>query len=418
MQHVTCGRHACVQARVRGRARGTLTPPFLPLSVAAAATPPQPSPAAAYLASVAAVPVPPHLDALVRLLTTQGLAPTNPGARAGLHPLVIPLAAGPAATRLTGWVPIANVPLSSATPLPGSPPHPSSTTPPAIVVGLLRWAAAPDAAAERGLPVVLTAPGSPRVTLLARSAAEYVHRALAEEDGAAGASGGGGGGGGAPGGAGSLLPFAAAVGPEGSPYPAGDVPAGTPPGSPHFDAHLVRRVGAFPDVAERLITRHLAKPDTMSALITGEWYSRKGSFPGWGRPYEAVARVYASLGRGEEARDAARAALGLPWWGLEHGFAACAALAQLPPTPAGVRGALAAAEQGAGGVPVSARPDPQVALEAAGAALDDVAGGGAGEGTLVDWGAAIEPVAAALERAGLGEAAAFVRAAEKGGGAE
>jgi hypothetical protein len=355
---------------------------------------------------VAAVPAPPRLDALVRLLTAQGLTPANPAARAGLHPLVIPLAAGPASTQLTGWAPAHGAPGPAAAPtgpLPGSPPHPSSAAPPGIVVGLLRWAAAPDAAAERGLPVVLTARGSPRLTLLARSAEDYCHRALAEEDAAAG-----GGASAAP------LPLLAAVGPGESPYPPGDVPAGTPPGSALFDAHLVRRVGAFPDVAERLITRHLAKPDTMSALITGEWYSRKGSFPGWARPYEAVARVYASLGRGEEARDCARAALALPWWGLEHGFAAAAALAQLPPTPAGVRGALAAAEQGAGGLPVAARSDPQIALEAAGAALDDVAGG-ATDGEAVDWAASIEPAAAALERAGLAEVAAFVRAARAEG---
>ena len=300
---------------------------------------------------------------------------------------------------MTGWAPAP--PSASSTPLPGSPPHPAGG---GFVVGLLRWATTPDAAslAERGLPVVLTTPGSPRLTLLARSAEEFVHRALAEEE----AAGGGGG---------ASSPYAAAVGPADSPYTPGDVPAGTAPGpSPALDAHLVRRVGVFPDVAERLIARHLGRGDTMSALITGEWYSRKGAFPGWGRPYEAAARVYASLGRDEEARDCARAALALPWWGLEHGFAAVAALAQLPPTPGGVRGALAAAEAGAGGLPVSARTDGQAAAEAAGAALDDVSGGGVdGEGR-VDWAAAVGPAADALERAGLGEAAAFVRAAAAG----
>jgi hypothetical protein len=375
-------------------------------AAAAAAAPdaPSPSPIAAYLATTAAVPAPPCLDALVRLLAAQGLTPADPAARAGLHPLVIPLAAGPP-DALTGWAPAAGggaaSPSPTDDPLPGSPPHTTSTSAP-VVVGLLRWAAPPDAAAGRGLPVVLTAPGSPRLTLLARSAEEYVHRSVAEEDAAGGGEG----------------PWAAAVGPDDSPYQPGDVPAGTPLASPAFDAHLVRRVGAFPDVAERLIARHLAKPDTMSALITGEWYMRKGAFPGWARPYESVARVYASLGRREEARDCARAALALPWWGLEHGFAAAARLAELPPSPAGVRDALAAAERGAGGptaVPVSARTDAQVALEAAAAAFDDVAGSDGGNGSgAVDWGAAVEPAAEALERAGLAEVANFVRAARAG----
>ena len=355
-----------------------------PGTATAAATP------SSYLTSVAAVPAPPRLDALVRLLTAQGLSPVDPAARAGLHPLLIPLATGASAAKVTGWAP-ADACTSSTSPLPGSPPHPG----PSIVVGLLRWAA--DAAGERGLPVVLTSPGSPRLTLLARSAEEFTHRALAEEEAARGDATG---------------PYAAAVGPADSPYTPGDVPTGTAsPPSPAFDAHLVRRVGIFPDVAERLIARHLAKGDTMSALITGEWYSRKGAFPGWGRPYEAAARVYSSLGRSEEARDCARAALALPWWGLEHGFAAAAALAQLPPTPEGVRGALAAAEAGAGGVPVSARTDGQAAAEAAGAAFDDVSGGEVGADGRVDWAASIGPAAEALDAAGLKDVAAFVRAA-------
>jgi hypothetical protein len=62
-------------------------------------------------------------------------------------------------------------------------------------------------------------------------------------------------------------------------------------------------------------------------------------------------------------------------------------------------------------VPVSARTDAQAALEAAAAAFDDVAGSGGGSEGHVDWSASVEPAAEALDRAGLGEVAAFVRAA-------
>ena len=76
--------------------------------------------------------------------------------------------------------------------------------------------------------------------------------------------------------------------------------------------------------------------------------------------------------------------------------------------------AIFSQEGGIDALAVSARTDGQAAAEAAGAALDDVSGGGVdGEGR-VDWAAAVGPAADALERAGLGEAAAFVRAAAAG----
>ena len=79
--------------------------------------------------------------------------------------------------------------------------------------------------------------------------------------------------------------------------------AGSAGASLSLDAYLTRQAGMFPDVAERLVGNHLSKDDTMSALITAEWYMRKKNFVGWGRPYEFNALLYQRLGRREEARD-------------------------------------------------------------------------------------------------------------------
>lgn len=110
----------------------------------------------------------------------------------------------------------------------------------------------------------------------------YLCRALAEED--------------VSGGAGAV---AEAAGSDGQQlYQAGSAGA-----SLSLDAYLTRQAGMYPDVAERLVRNHLSKDDTMSALITAEWYMRKKNFVGWGRPYEFNALLYQRLGRREEARD-------------------------------------------------------------------------------------------------------------------
>ncbi|KAG8095642.1 hypothetical protein GUJ93_ZPchr0013g36815 [Zizania palustris] len=51
-----------------------------------------------------------------------------------------------------------------------------------------------------------------------------------------------------------------------------------------LDAYLLKKVGLFPDVIERKTSRHLEKGDHVSALITGEFYTRD-HFPGFGRPF-------------------------------------------------------------------------------------------------------------------------------------
>ena len=68
-------------------------------------------------------------------------------------------------------------------------------------------------------------------------------------------------------------------------------------------AYLTRKAGMYPDIVEQLVANHLNKGDSMSALITSEWYMRPKHFPTWGRPYEFTAGLYKQLGRLEESRD-------------------------------------------------------------------------------------------------------------------
>ena len=92
------------------------------------------------------------MEPLLRVLQAQGHEPVSPAARSGLHPLLIPLAQGPA---------------------------PQSDTPNAALRGgeaftcLLRWAE-PNAA--NNLPVVRMSADAPAMVLLARNVDEYLHR--------------------------------------------------------------------------------------------------------------------------------------------------------------------------------------------------------------------------------------------------
>lgn len=278
--------------------------------------------------------------------------------------------------------------------------------------------------------------------LLARSADELLVRLLVEEAAAASSAGaqGGGDSGRLPG------PLAAAAGPAadgilsssllaaaakagaaaGSSSSEEEEDGGEREGRATLDRALVAAGALSPALCERLLASHLAKGDEMSALITGEWYMRRNHFPGWARPYEHVAGVYSELKRSEEARDCSRVALSLPWWTLGSGFGAAAALAGLPQDGAGARGALEAAERGAGGLPpVTNRDERQRTLDAFAAVLDDgaasvvgVAGGsGGGSSDVVDWPSFAERGASVLEEgegATIGELkglAAFVRGA-------
>nr|ACN31896.1 unknown [Zea mays] len=93
-----------------------------------------------------------------------------------------------------------------------------------------------------------------------------------------------------------------------------------------LDVYLLKKVGLFPDVIERKTLRHLEKGDNVSALITGEFYTRD-QFPGFGRPFVFNAEIFKRVGRTSEAKDSARVALKSPWWTLGCSYEEAAELA-------------------------------------------------------------------------------------------
>ena len=203
---------------------------------------------AEYLRSVAAVPPPAELGALVAVLQAQGGTPVAPSARDGLHPLCIPLA------RREDDVVCLKV------------------------------------SQEDGMTLeVVAVSDNVHLSLLARTCAEYVHKAMVVEEAAAA-----------------------------EPSNAVAVAAGTV-GANLYDAgafatlgkelpvYLTLRVGKFPDAMEALAQKHLDKKDEMSCFVTCDLY--KSTFGLWGRPHWYLSGVYDSLGREEEARDCARFAL-------------------------------------------------------------------------------------------------------------
>ena len=308
---------------------------------------------ALYLLGAARAPPPPRLASLLAVLAAQGGELVSPGDRRGLHPYVVPLSVDAAGA----------------------------------VTGLLRR---PSDAGAKTLAVVRAhGRGAPRLDLVARSVDEFLATVLTEEAAAAPPS----------------APLAAAAG------AAADGLAAPPPATAaraSIDAALVKARALTPALAERLVAAHFSRGDDMSALITVDWYSRRDHFPGWGRPYDHAASVLADRSRSEEARDAARVALRMPWWTLQRPFAAVAAAAGLAGDAGSVRAALAAADAGAGGLPpTELRSDAQRTLDAAGAALDDAVAAGEGEGGA-DWGRAAAAAAALLRDAGLADAADFV----------
>nr|CAN65608.1 hypothetical protein VITISV_042270 [Vitis vinifera] len=96
----------------------------------------------------------------------------------------------------------------------------------------------------------------------------------------------------------------------------------------NLDVYLLRKVGLFPDVLERKVMHHFEKGDHVSALVTGEFYTKKKHFPGFGRPFVFNAEVLLKVGRTLEAKDAARGALKTPWWTLGCKYQEVADMAQ------------------------------------------------------------------------------------------
>lgn len=146
------------------------------------------------------------------------------------------------------------------------------------------------------------------VSLLAKSPEEFIHRALVEED-VAGSSG-------------RVGESAGEIGRE--LYRKGGFRESE---LSSVDVYLMKKVGLFPDVFERLAEKHLEKGDEVSALVTGEYYASKKHFPGFGRPFVFNSELMLKVGRKLEAKDAARCALRSPWWTLGSSYADVASIA-------------------------------------------------------------------------------------------
>ena len=208
-----------------------------------------------YLSEVACVKPPAELGGLVGLLVSRGEEVFAPGSDASLHPLLVPL---------------------------------TRSTVDGEITGLLRW---PGETAK--LPVVRT--NGTQLNLLAQAADQYIHREaiLADADDAADK--------------GDLAALAEQVVKAWNPEAAANAPGG-------LDGLLLTRVGPFATSYERLALKHLASGSEQAALIACERSSQL--LPVWGHPMGFHARMLQSLGREEEARDVARAALSLPLWTL------------------------------------------------------------------------------------------------------
>ncbi|XVE82826.1 hypothetical protein DITRI_Ditri16bG0036700 [Diplodiscus trichospermus] len=225
-----------------------------------------------FIKEVAATQPPQHLSQLLRILNARGESILSPGAKQGLIPLAIPLAKSNSGA----------------------------------VTALLRW---PTAPAGMEMPVVEVRKHG--VWLSAKNVDQFIHRILVEEEANSSQER-------------SDKLFHAASDAGEKLYKKGDFPKSQ---IADVDTYLLRKVGLFPDVLERKVIQRFEKGDHVSALVTGEFYTRKEHFPGFAWPFVFNAEVLLKVGRKTEAKDAARGALKSPWWtlGCKYHDVACIA---------------------------------------------------------------------------------------------
>ncbi|XP_061341237.1 protein IN CHLOROPLAST ATPASE BIOGENESIS, chloroplastic-like isoform X2 [Gastrolobium bilobum] len=226
-----------------------------------------------FVKDVATTQPPQHLSQLLCILKTRGESIISPGAKQGLIPLAIPLSKNSSGT----------------------------------VTALLRWPTAPP---EMEMPVVEVREHG--VWLLAKSVDQFIHRILVEEDAKNSEERNE-----------ELFYASADVGKK--LYRKGDFAES---GISNLDVYLLKKVGVFPDILERKVMRHFEEGDHVSALVTGEFYTKKEHFPGFARPFVFNAEVLLRVGRKVEAKDAARGALKSPWWTLGCKYQDVANIAQ------------------------------------------------------------------------------------------
>ncbi|CAM6094841.1 unnamed protein product [Calypogeia fissa] len=226
-----------------------------------------------FIQDVAGLEPQPYLPSLLSVLQAKGDVSCSPyERRKGLFPLAIPLSEQPVSD--------------------GS------------LTALLRWPTPVE-----GMDVPVVSVHKHGVTLLAKNMRDYIHRAMVEEESSSSGQ------------EDRVYSMAGEMGQN--LYSRGDFGA-SKVGS--LDVYLLKKVGKFPDVCERLALNHLAKGDEISALVTGEFYCRQ-LFPGFGRPYVFNAQLLHKAGRKLEAKEAARIALKSPWWTLGCSYETVAEIA-------------------------------------------------------------------------------------------
>lgn len=81
----------------------------------------------------------------------------------------------------------------------------------------------------------------------------------------------------------------------------------------------ILRAGGSMEAYGSLIDRHLKRSDPVAALVAADRAVERAA--GWAEPHVWRWRILSAIGRNEEARDAAVAALGLPVWTMRGDFA-------------------------------------------------------------------------------------------------
>ncbi|KAK6116218.1 hypothetical protein DH2020_050014 [Rehmannia glutinosa] len=228
---------------------------------------------ASFIKDVAATQPPEHLNHLLKVLQLKGEQIISPGAKQGLLPLAVPLSKNNSGS----------------------------------VTALLRWPTAPT-----GMEMPVVEVRKYGVWLLAKTVEQYINRILVEEDVKNSEER-------------NEELFYASADAENKFYEKGDFAASQ---ISSIETYLLKKVGLFPDILERKVKQHFDKGDHVSALVTGEFYTKREHFPGFGRPFVFNAEVLLKVGRNVEAKDSARVALKSPWWTLGCKYHEVADIAQ------------------------------------------------------------------------------------------
>ncbi|KAK4488398.1 hypothetical protein RD792_004161 [Penstemon davidsonii] len=226
-----------------------------------------------FIKDVAVTQPPQNLNHLLKILQVRGEQIVSPGAKQGLIPLVVPLSKNNSGS----------------------------------LTALLRWPTAPT-----GMEMPVVEVRKYGVWLLAKNVDQYIHRILVEEDAKESQER-------------NEELFNASADSEKKFYEKGDFAASQ---ISNIESYLLKKVGLFPDIIERKVKQHFDKGDHVSALVTGEFYTKREHFPGFGRPFVFNAEVLLKVGRSIEAKDSARGALKSPWWTLGCEYQEVANIAQ------------------------------------------------------------------------------------------